>query len=283
VEVVVIVNNGLGKFGRAAILVILGTVLRAIAAGAFAVWPAQDLGTWALFYLAANAISLGVALGLFYPRQKLRWKPRFYLARLPDSLYVAGAEILFYLQMEMDKLLVLALGGPQLAGVYAIIMRLVDLTAIPIRTFTMMLVQRLMRTPEMLSRIVKRAGIEGGIFAVSTLALAALAVLLHFLPNLLGRNISEVAPLVSLALFIPGLRNLVEYQAELLFARGQTLVRALNLFLLGAFKAVLLSLILVRSLDVETLVIVLNGAFALLYLASALLTYSAMRMPAKTV
>ena len=45
-----------------------------------------------------------------------------------------------------------------LAGVYAIIMRLVDLTAIPIRTFTMMLVQKMMRTPATLARAGTRAG-----------------------------------------------------------------------------------------------------------------------------
>ena len=79
--------------------------------------------------------------------------------------------MLFYLQMELDKLLVLALGGAELAGIYAIIMRLVDLTAIPIRAFTMMLVQKMMRAPETLARLAVRAGIEAGIFAVSTLAL----------------------------------------------------------------------------------------------------------------
>jgi O-antigen/teichoic acid export membrane protein len=191
--------------------------------------------------------------------------------------------MLFYLQMEMDKLLVLAVGGPHLAGIYAIIMRLVDLTAIPIRTFTMMLVQRLMRTPDMLARTLRRIGIESGVFLVSTLALGALALTLMLFPNMLGANVSEAAPLVGLALFVPGLRNLVEYQAELLFARGQTLIRALNLALIAGLKAVLLSLILVRSLEVEQLIMALNGVFALLYLASMLLTYSAMRMPSKRI
>jgi len=283
VETVVIVNNGMGKFGRAAILVILGTLLRAVAAGCFVFWPGRDLAAWTMFYAAANAASLVVALAFFHPRQRLRLKPKLYWRRLPDSLYVAGAEILFYLQMEMDKLLVLALGGPRLAGIYAIIMRLVDLTAIPIRTFTMMMVQHLMRSPDALSRWIKRLGIETGIFAISTLALAGLAFMLYLFPNMLGRNVSEASPLIGLALFIPGLRNLVEYQAELLFARGQTLVRAFNLALLAAFKAVLLSLVLIRSLDVDALVIALNGVFAVLYVSSAMLTYSAMRMPAKRV
>ncbi|MCR5858399.1 lipopolysaccharide biosynthesis protein [Mesorhizobium sp. J428] len=283
VETVVIVNNGMGRFGRASILVILGTVLRAIAASAFAFMPVRDLPTWSLFYLAANAVSLLIAAGFFYPRCRLRLRPRVYLRRLPDSLYVAGAEILFYLQMEMDKLLVLALGGAQLAGIYAMIMRLVDLTAIPIRTFTMMLVQRMMRTPELLAKTIRRVGLEAAVFVASTAALAVLAVILHYFPTLLGRNVSEAAPLLGLALFVPGLRNLVEYQAELLFARGQTLLRAINLALLAGLKAVLLAVVLVQSLEVSQLVIVLNAVFALLYIASALLTYSAMRLPAKTV
>jgi len=283
VEAVVIVNNGMGRFGRASVLVILGTVLRAVAASAFALMPVRDLPTWSLLYLAANAVSLLIAAGFFYPRCRLRLRPRVYLRRLPDSLYVAGAEILFYLQMEMDKLLVLALGGAQLAGIYAMIMRLVDLTAIPIRTFTMMLVQRLMRAPELLARTIRRVGLEAAVFVTSTAALAVLAVILHYYPTLLGKNVAEAAPLLGLALFVPGLRNLVEYQAELLFARGQTLLRAINLALLAGLKAVLLALVLVQSLEVSQLVIVLNAVFALLYIASALLTYSAMRLPAKTV
>src|SRR5690606_28129163 len=117
----------------AAVMTIIGTLLRAAAAVAFAFMATRDLATWAHFYLGANAISLAIALIFFQPRQRLRLQPRLYFKRLPDSLYVGGAEVLFYLQMEMDKLLVLALGGPRLAGIYAIIMRLVDLTAIPVR------------------------------------------------------------------------------------------------------------------------------------------------------
>lgn len=280
-EVTVIVNNGMGRFGRAATLVIIGTLMRAGAAVALALSPQTSLALWCWLYLAANLASLAVAILVFHPRQRLRFRMRLYWRRLPDSLYVAGAEVLFYLQMEFDKMLVLAFGGPQLAGVYAIIMRLVDLTAIPIRTFTMMLVQKIMRVPEVLKRLTVRIGIEGGVFVVSTLALLALAVLLRFLPNALGRNVAEAGPLVGLALFVPGLRNLVEYQAELLFARGQTAIRALNLALLAGAKAVLLIWLLTRVSETANLVLWLNGAFAALYVASTVLTYSALRLPAK--
>ncbi|RVA02399.1 lipopolysaccharide biosynthesis protein, partial [Mesorhizobium sp. M7A.F.Ca.CA.002.05.1.1] len=70
---------------------------------------------------------------------------------------------------------------------------------------------------------------------------------------------------------------------ELLFARGQTLVRALNLGLLAALKALLLTYVLTTILDTPNLVLSLNVVFLLLYLASTLLTYSAMRKPAKPI
>ncbi|RWE59239.1 lipopolysaccharide biosynthesis protein [Mesorhizobium sp.] len=283
VEVALIVNNGLGKFGRAALLTILATALRALGAVLFMFAAQPTIGIWSWYYIGANAASLLIAFGFFYPRQRLRLRLELYLRRVADSVYVAGAEVLFYLQMEFDKLLVLAIGGPHLAGIYAIIMRLVDLTAIPIRTFSMMLVQRMMRAPELLSRLAVKSGIEGGVFLVSTLALAALGIVLHFFPNALGRNLAEAAPLVALAICVPALRNLVEYQAELLFARGQTLVRAINLALLAGLKAVLLTYVLTTILDTPDLVLSLNVVFLLLYLASALLTYSAMRQPAKPV
>ena len=282
-EVAVIVNNGMGRFGRAAVLVVLGTLFRAIAATVFIFWSSHSLATWTAFHLAANAAGLLAAIAAFYPRRRLRLRLGLYWRRMPDSLYVAGAEILFYLQMEMDKLLVLSLGGPRLAGIYAIIMRLVDLTAIPIRAFSMMLVQKMMRAPQMLSSMGVRIGIEAGVLAVSTAALLAAALLLHFFPNALGRNVGEAAPLLLLVLLVPGLRNLVEYQAELLFARGQTLIRAINLALLAALKAVLLTWILTNITETRELAWSLNPAVGLIYLVSALLTYTALRRPAKPV
>lgn len=283
VEVSMIVNNGIGRFGRAALLAILTSAVRALGAVMFMFAAQHSLAVWSWYYIAANAVSLLIAFGVFYPRQKLRLRPALYWRRLADSIYVACAEVLFYLQMEFDKLLVLSIGGPHLAGIYAIVMRLVDLTAIPIRTFSMMLVQKIMRRPHVISRLSVRCGIEGGIFLVSTLGLLCMGVVLHFFPTALGRNVAEAAPLILLAACVPGLRNLVEYQAELLFARGQTLVRAINLGLLAGAKAVILIYVLTRLTQTPDLVLSLNLVFLLLYLVSTLLTYSALRRPAKAV
>ena len=282
-ETVIVVNNGLNRFGRAAVILIVSVGIRALAALLFTFHASSDLLTWTVFYLAANSAALVFALLFYCPRQRLRLQSALYWRRLPDALYVAGAEVLFYLQMELDKLLVLALGNPQLAGIYAIIMRLVDLTAIPIRSFSMLLVQRMMRAPEMLNRWKLRLGIEGAIFAVSTLALASLAVILLFYPTLLGRNVAEAAPLVILALAVPGLRNLTEYQADLLFARGQTFIRAVNLGVLALGKAALLSLVLKNFTETRDIILSLNAVFAVLYVLSMVLTYRALARPAKRV
>ncbi|MBS9719418.1 lipopolysaccharide biosynthesis protein [Tianweitania sp. BSSL-BM11] len=285
-ETIVIVNNGMNRFGRASLLVILGTVLRAAAAGMFALTAAGHglaLAEWVHFYLAANAAALLIAILVFTPPMRLQIRPRYYWKRLPDALYVAGAELLFYLQMEFDKLLVLSLGGAELAGIYAILMRLVDLTAIPIRTFTMMLVQRLMRLPDMMKRWRVRIGLEAGVFLLSTAALFVLALILAVAPNALGSNVAAAAGLVMLALAIPGFRNLTEYHSELLFARGQTLRRAINLLILTGAKLAILTVLIAEAADPAILTLWLNGGFALLYGISAVLTYTALRKPAKLI
>lgn len=282
-EVVVIVNNGLNRFGRAALLVIIGTALRAAAAVLFAFSAVTTLAAWGWWYAAANGLALIITVVFFYPRVRLRLVPQLYRRRLADSFAVTGAEVLFYVQSELDKVLVLAVGGPQTAGVYAIIMRLVDLTALPVRSFNMMLVQKLMRTPDMLKSMKIRGGLEAGVFLVSTLGLAALAVFLYIFPRALGANVASVISLLPLVLLVPGLRNLIEYQAELLYARGQSGLRAINLALLGLAKAGLLSWILVTFLDTHDWMIWLNAMFAVLYLLSASLTYRAIKKPARRV
>lgn len=283
VEVVITVVNGMQRFARASTLTITGTAMRAAAALIFSQAGDGTLAQWAWYYLAANSISLAIAILIFYPRVRLRFAPRLYARRMSDALAVSGAEVLFYLQMELDKILVLTVGGPQMAGIYAIIMRLVDLTAIPVRTFNMLMVQMLMRTPEWIDKVTRRVTIEAVIFAVSTAALLFAGVLLAIKPDLLGSNIATVAPFVILALAVPGFRNLVEYHAELLYARGQTWVRAINLALLAGAKAAILLAVLVNSSGTESFVSWLNAGFAVLFAISAILTYTALRRPPNRV
>lgn len=275
-EVVIIVNNGLGRFGRGAVVVIAGSAIRTLAALLFVGLTDRSLLSWSMVYLGANGLAAGLAVAFFYPRVRLRYTPALYLARWRDSLAVAGAEIVFYLQSELDKLLVLSIGGPGIAGLYAILMRLVDLTAIPVRSFNTMIVQKLMKTPGWLSSWRIRWSLEAGIAAVSVAGLAFLGGFLHAFPGALGRNVAGAAPLVLAALFVPAFRNLVEYQSELLYARGRTAIRVLILALVGGIKAGLLVMLLGHADPASTGWIVgLNGLFFVLWLVSAAATYTA--------
>lgn len=281
-EIIIIVNNGLNKFALAAALSVFGIVIRAIAALCFMLLSLHMLDQWAWWYLFANLIAFVVALK-FYPRIRLRLKPRLYFRRMGDSLSVTGAEFLFYLQTELDKLMVLSFGGPAIAGIYAVLTRLIDLTAIPIRSFNMLLVQKIMRQPNWFQSVKLRFSLEAGIFLISTLGLCALATVLYFFPRILGDNIMPVAALLPLTLAVPGFRNLIEYQNELLYARGQTLLRAFNLASIAAFKALLLWLVLRNHNSGDDWVYQLNYVFAATYILSLIFTYISIMRPAKRI
>lgn len=282
-ETVVIVLNGTGRFGAGAWLVIIGTGLRTLAALAFSLSATHDLAGWSLHYLAANIASLAVGLIAFYPRVRLRWRPELYLRRWKDSVTVAGAEVLFYVQSEFDKIVVLAIGGPAVSGLYAILMRLADLTALPVRSFNTLLVQRIMRAPQTIASWRTRLLIEAGVFGVSLAAIASMAIYLHIFPAGLGRNVAEASPYVALILLVPAFRNLVEYQSELLYATGRTARRMVNLVFAGGAKIGLLALLLSASSDVATWAPALNGLYGAVYALSFLLTYEALRRPVRRV
>ncbi|WP_245396487.1 lipopolysaccharide biosynthesis protein [Jiella sonneratiae] len=275
-EVVVIVNNGMGRFFTGAVIVVAGSGVRALAALAFVSFGDGSLVSWALFYLGANAAAMLGCLAFCYPRQRLRWRPDLYLGRMRDSLAVAGAEIVFYLQSELDKLLVLSFGGPHTAGIYAILMRLIDLTALPVRSFNTMIVQKLMKAPGLLATWRIRWGIEAGVALVSVAGLAFLGGVLHFFPRALGGNVADAAPLVLIPLLVPAFRNLVEYEGELLYGRGKTATRAAIMATVGLVKAGLLIVLLRRFEDESAWIAGLNGIFLVLWLLSAAACYTAL-------
>jgi O-antigen/teichoic acid export membrane protein len=282
-ETAVIVLNGLGRFGRGALLVVIGTAIRTAAALLLALLPWKTLEAWSYLYLLANALGLLVALLWFYPRVRLRWQPRLYFRRWADSVSVAGAEVLFYIQSEFDKMAVLAIGGPAVSGLYAILMRLADLTALPVRSFNTLLVQRIMRTPEAIARWRVRLSIELLVALASFAAIAAMAFYLWVFPDGLGRNVSAAAPIVAMIVLVPSFRNLIEYHSELLYATGRTVRRMLNLLIAGVVKVGLLVLLLQTTADVATWAPALNGIFLVLYALSFGLTYSALRKPADRI
>lgn len=273
VEVVAIVNNGLRRFRQAALLVIVGSSLRTVAAVLFSVLGHASLASWSLAYLAATAATAAIALVFFMPAARWRFRQSLYPRRMADAIYASAADIVFYVQAELDKLLVLALAGERTAGLYAIAMRVIDLTAMPVRSFNQMLVQKIMKERGLGGGPARLALVEFGIAAISVGGLAAVIVALKPFPGLLGRNVSEAAYLFAPMLLVPAFRNLVEYHAELLYARERTGSRIVLLCAITALKAALVSWVMLRFAADDAWALWLNGVFGLVYLLSAAFTY----------
>ena len=273
VEVVAIINNGLRRFRQAALLVIIGSGLRTLAALLFAGFGHRSLEIWVLSYLAATLAALVVAFVFFLPPLRLRFVRRLYPRRMADAAYASAADIVFYIQAELDKLLMLALAGERTAGLYAIAMRVIDLTAMPVRSFNQMLVQKIMQDRGLSGGPARLALVEFGIAAISVGGLAAVIVALMPYPGLLGRNVSEAAYLFAPMLLVPAFRNLVEYHAELLYARERTGSRIALLCAITALKAALLSWVVVRFQANDAWAPWLNAVFGLVYILSAAVTY----------
>jgi O-antigen/teichoic acid export membrane protein len=273
VEVVAIVNNGLGRFRQAALLVIIGSSLRTLAAVLFAVLGHASLASWSVAYLAATLATAAIALAFFMPATRWRFARSLYPRRMADAIFASAADIVFYMQAELDKLLVLALAGERSAGLYSIAMRVIDLTAMPVRSFNQMLVQKIMKERGFGGGPGRLAMVELGIAAISIGGLAAVILALKPFPGLLGRNVAEAAYLFAPMLLVPAFRNLVEYHAELLYARERTGSRIVLLCAVAALKAALVSWVMMRFAANDAWALWLNGVFGLVYVLSAAITY----------
>jgi O-antigen/teichoic acid export membrane protein len=273
VEVVAIVNNGLRRFRQAALLVILGSSLRTVAAIAFYLFGQASLTIWVFAYLGATLATALIAVLFFMPALRWRFDRRILARRMPDAVFAAAADIVFYIQAELDKLLVLALAGERTAGLYAIAMRVIDLTAMPVRSFNQMLVQKIMKERGLVAGFSRRAVVEAGIALISIGGLGAVIVMLMPFPGMLGRNVSEAAFLFLPMLAVPAFRNLVEYHAELLYARERTGSRIALLCAVTGLKAALISWVMLRFSAGDDWALWLNGVFGLVYLLSAAVTY----------
>ena len=272
-EAVIIVNNGLNKYTLASSIGIASVAVKAVAAAIFWYLGYSDLEMWAEIYFAVLGASLLVAVVLFYPKQKLKWRPAAWKGRLRDALGVSTAECIFYIQSEMDKVLVLVLGGEMLAGIYAIVMRLVDLTAMPLRALSTMLTQWIMRQRQSGQFAKTGLKLDALISFVSVAALITIAILLSFFPNFLGKSISMGAAFLWLILLVPAFRNAVELHTDLLYGHERMASRVYLLIVLALAKAAMLALILSYTNDFATVAVWLNAAFGVLYLISAVVVY----------
>jgi O-antigen/teichoic acid export membrane protein len=131
------VNNGLGRFARGALVIILTAGARAIAAVGFALSGGASaegsLETWAVLYFAANLVVTAVALGFFCPPVRLGLRPKLIIGRFRESILPALSASAFDTQTEIDKLVIIVAAGQRAAGIYAISVRIIELAGIPLR------------------------------------------------------------------------------------------------------------------------------------------------------
>lgn len=274
IEATIIVCNGLNRYSTGAVLGTGAVAMKALAALALYLNGIHSIEVWAMIYFGALFMVMLFGVAFLYPKQRLKWRPRAWLGRGRDALGVSAAETLFYLQSEMDKVLVLALGGEVVSGIYAIVMRLVDLTAVPLRALSTMLTQWIMRSRQ--SGQAARTGLKLDlIIGLSSIAgLLAIAGVLSFFPNILGENIALGASFLWMLILVPAFRNAIELHTELLYGHQFMAARVALLAYLGTLKAFLITLVFSQTSAFNEIALWLNLVFGGLYLASALVTYS---------
>lgn len=274
IELLVQINNGLGRFGAASTLVSLPVGFRAAAAVAFWAMGGGSAETWSLYYLVGNLIAVVVLVAVFHPRIRMRFRPRLLKAKLRDGLFFAVSYCMFLAQGEIDKVIILSLAGERAAGIYAISIRLIDLTGVPLRPMFMMYSRKLIQAGRATKALIRESlKIEALVAGVSTGGLLALIVLLTFWPTILGANVSSAYGMLTVILLVPAVRNLLEFHSELFFAFGNMGLRAVVTAALVVIKAAAVALLITALPATAAWAPWLNGVFAAIYALSFVAVY----------
>lgn len=269
IETLALVNNGLGRYAAGAAVVTASTGFRAAAALAFALTGGGGVGRWAAFYLAGNALAAAVLALFCAPRVRLRWRPALLVGRLRRSLFYALSYFTFLAQNEVDKIVILWLAGERAAGLYAIAMRLIDLTAAPLRPVFVLYSCRLIAGGRVTRRILRDClRVEALVALASTAGLAGIVAVLHGWPGLLGRNVAVAGGLLGSVALVPAIRNLLEFHAELFVAFDRMGLRSLLAVTVVGVKAGTLALAVAASRGGEAWGPWLNAVYGLPYAIS---------------
>ncbi|MFK7935903.1 MAG: DEAD/DEAH box helicase, partial [Saprospiraceae bacterium] len=95
-ETVIIVCNGQNRYATGSMIGIVAVAVKAIAATSLFWLDQHTIEHWAPIYFGAQFGMLLIAIIGFYPKQRLRWKPRAWIGRMRDAIGVCTAETLFY-------------------------------------------------------------------------------------------------------------------------------------------------------------------------------------------
>ena len=273
VEMIHQVNNGLGRYASASLVISLGTALRTAGAVIFMTSGSHDVETWSVIYLVFNLLAMALAVVVFQPRVKLRWRTPLFIGRIRDALLYSISYCAFISQNEIDKLVMLSLADQRTVGIYAISSRIIDFTSVPIRTFYVLYSRTLIREGRKRNQVGRSLGVEALIALISTVAFAALLVVLAIWPNLLGHNVALATQLFGVLLAVPAFKNLLEYHAELFFAYQQLTIRAVLATSMVGLKAAALALLLICFDGIAEWGVWINAVYIGLYALSAAVVY----------
>jgi O-antigen/teichoic acid export membrane protein len=273
VEMIHQVNNGLGRYASASLVISLGTALRTAGAVVFMASGRHDVETWSIVYLIFNAAAMILAVAIYQPRVRLRWRTRLFLARIRDALLFSVAYCAFISQNEVDKLVMMSLADQRTVGIYAISSRIIDFASVPIRTFYVLYSRKLISEGRVRNQVGRSLGVELLIALISTMAFAGLLATLSIWPNLLGHNVASATQLFGVLLAVPAFKNLLEYHSELFFAYQQMTIRAVLATLMVGLKAAALALLLICFNGIAEWGVWLNAVYIGLYVLSAAVVY----------
>jgi O-antigen/teichoic acid export membrane protein len=273
VEMIHQVNNGLGRFGSASLVISLGTALRAAGAVVFVASGRHDIETWSIIYLLFNLAGMLLAIVFFQPRIKLRWHPSLFFGRLHEAIMYAIAYSAFVSQNEIDKVVMLSLADQRTVGIYAIASRIIDFTSVPIRTFYVLYSRKLIVEGRAGNKVGRSLVVELLIAVISTVAFAGLLAVLWMWPTLLGNNVATATPLLMVALAVPAFKNLLEYHSELFFVYQQMTIRAALATSQVVLKAGAIALLLMCFNGIDQWGVWLNAIYIGLYVLSAAVVY----------
>jgi O-antigen/teichoic acid export membrane protein len=273
VETIHQVNNGLGRYASASLVISLATALRTAGAVAFLLSNNHDVEAWSAIYLAFNVTAMVLAVVVYQPRVKLNWRMPLFVGRIRDALMFSVAYCASISQNEIDKVVMLSLADQRTVGIYAISSRIIDFTSVPIRSFYVLYTRKLIIEGRSSSRIGRSFSVEMIIGLISTAAFAALLTVLSVWPGLLGHNVASATQLFGVLLAVPAFKNLLEYHSELFFVYQHMTIRALLATSLVGLKAAALALLLVAFDGIAQWGVWLNAVYFGLYVLSAAAVY----------
>ncbi|HYF53291.1 MAG TPA: hypothetical protein VEA41_03435 [Salinarimonas sp.] len=273
IDAVDTVNMGSGRYATGAIASLVGSAARTAAAVAFMAWGDRSLDQWALYYLAGNAVAAALCLALLQPRVRLRWSWTLFRARLPQAYSYGVVNLLQTVHLEADKLLILLLTDQKTVGIYALSMRIIDLAAVPVRSFYPIYVQMLMRRRSLRESLSINLRTEAGIAFTMWAAFEVVILILAYRPNILGPNVAAAYPwFAALAVLAPA-RALMNYHRELFVAANRVSEFIGIVLILLVVRVPLLALLVATTSDMDRWILPLDALAVVMYAVSAAMTW----------